>query len=146
MEAGPGAELIERKSGVAPAWENQNMGNQMSDGVEEHVAAIHPASRVLLMERDPAVRDSLERALGRRGHYVVTADTTAEAEGILDSEVIDVVVADVDSRAGTDGMELLAHVAARLPFVRRIHLTGATGECHDEVAAGLSGLCATLDG
>lgn len=81
--------------------------------------------RVLLMEGDPALGDSLERMLARRGHYVVGASSSVEAERILEMEGIDVVVAAVDPAAPRNGVELLALVMERLPFVRCVGLTGA---------------------
>ena len=113
--------LIPAKRVGGATWVYECMGDPASRCVEGDCGQL----RVLLMERDPDLCDSLERMLARRGHYVVGASSSVEAECILESEGIDVVVAAVDPASPRNGVELLALVMERLPFVRCVGLTGA---------------------
>ncbi|MES2483805.1 MAG: response regulator transcription factor [Pseudomonadota bacterium] len=64
--------------------------------------------KVLLVEDDPAMRSTLERALGRRGLQVTACEDGARALVQWRAAPPDVVVLDL-SLPGLDGLEVLAH-------------------------------------
>jgi two-component system response regulator TctD len=62
--------------------------------------------KVLLVEDDPTMRSTLERALGRRGMHVDGCDDGARALAVWRKAVPDVVVLDL-TLPGMDGLEVL---------------------------------------
>ena len=71
------------------------------------------ADRILIVDDDEALRESLEMVLAAEGYEVVTA---AEADGALDQlerNAVDVVLCDL-RMPGIDGMELLPQLVRRL--------------------------------
>ena len=79
---------------------------------------------VLFVDDHADTRSALSRLLLREGYGVLTAGTAAEARRLLESEPIDLLVADVQLPDG-DGCDLLAHArrSAR-PKLRAIAVSG----------------------
>ena len=71
------------------------------------------ADRILVVDDDDALRESLGLLLAAEGYEVVTADDAAAALARLE-EPIDVVLCDV-RMPGMDGLELLPELIRRLP-------------------------------
>ena len=84
-----------------------------------------PAARVLVVDNDPIVADSLAEFLCEEGHEGATAYNAAEALATLsrDDKPFDVVISDV-SMPGTDGIALLRQIGRAHPGVAVIMLTG----------------------
>jgi CheY-like chemotaxis protein len=82
-------------------------------------------STVLVVDDDPGVRFALSELLTDRGHRVVCAASGAEALTRL--EGVDVVVTDL-VMPGMDGLELMAHIAARAPSVPVLLVTAHGSE------------------
>jgi two-component system response regulator AtoC len=82
-------------------------------------------STVLVVDDDPGVRFALSELLSDRGHRVVCAASGAEALTRL--EGVDVVVTDL-VMPGMDGLELMAHIAARVPTVPVLLVTAHGSE------------------
>jgi DNA-binding NtrC family response regulator len=79
--------------------------------------------RVLVVEDEAYVRDSLTEILHDRGYDVTGAGTVAEGMGVLGRSPIDVVLTDF-RLPGADGLELVKQVRAASPDVPVIVLTG----------------------
>ncbi len=72
------------------------------------------SERVLIIDDDDALRESLEMVLAAEGYEVVAAPRAEAALAELDAAPVDVVLCDV-RMPGTDGMELLPQLVRRLP-------------------------------
>jgi len=84
------------------------------------------APRVLVVDDQPQILQTMTRFLGSKGYAVTTASTVEEAIVVLGQREIDVVVADV-RMPGRSGLELLADMGAdeRLRRLPAVLLTGA---------------------
>jgi two-component system response regulator AtoC len=70
--------------------------------------------RVLIVDDDAPLRESLELVLAAEGYEVVTAADADSALRRIDDSPIDVVLCDL-RMPGMDGLELLPHLVRRLP-------------------------------
>ncbi|HUT56462.1 MAG TPA: sigma-54 dependent transcriptional regulator [Phycisphaerae bacterium] len=85
-------------------------------------AAQQGTARILLVDGDPIVLDSLAAFLREEGYDVTAAASVSEATDWLAAGVYDLVITDL-SMPGQDGFELLRHVRARHPSVAVIIIT-----------------------
>ena len=81
------------------------------------------AERILVVDDDPLVRDSLGGFLELEGHAVTTAQSVPQAIDHLQAGRYALVIADV-SMPQFDGYELLRHAHANHPEVEVVMLTG----------------------
>jgi PAS domain S-box-containing protein len=97
---------------------------------------------VLLVEDEPQVRIVVERMLSSLGYDVMSAGSAAEALSVLDGSTRqpDLLLSDVVMR-GPSGRELYERLAARLPSLRVLFISGHTDDTvlrhgveHSEVA------------
>ena len=72
------------------------------------------SDRVLIVDDDESLRESLELVLAAEGFEVVTAADGVAALGRLEASSFDVVLCDV-RMPGMDGIELLPQLVRRLP-------------------------------
>jgi two-component system response regulator AtoC len=72
------------------------------------------AQRVLIVDDDDSLRESLEMVLAAEGYEVLAASRAQEALDLLERAPVDVVLCDV-RMPGMDGMELLPQLVRRLP-------------------------------
>jgi two-component system response regulator AtoC len=70
--------------------------------------------RILIVDDDPGLRESLELVLAAEGYEVVGAQNADEALGQLAHGLVDVVLCDL-RMPGMNGMELLPELVRRLP-------------------------------
>jgi DNA-binding NtrC family response regulator len=89
--------------------------------------------RVLLIDDEPALRESLAESVREAGHQVVQAADGGAGLAVLESQPIEVVICDV-RLPGMDGLTLLRQVRERRPAVDFILMT-AFAEVTDAVAA-----------
>jgi two-component system response regulator AtoC len=82
-----------------------------------------PRGRVLVVEDEVYVRESLTEILRERGYDVVESSTVAEAVRLLAHAPIDVVLTDF-RLPGADGLALVKQVQASAPDVPVVVLTG----------------------
>jgi two-component system, NtrC family, response regulator HydG len=92
-----------------------------------------PVATLLVADDDPAVRESLERALAREGYTVVLAPDGQSALDRLREGNIDLVLSDL-KMPGLSGLELLPRAKAAAPDVDFIMLT-AFGTVEEAVKA-----------
>src|SRR5262252_377380 len=92
-----------------------------------------PLATLLVADDDPAVRQSLERALTREGYTVVLAPDGQAALERLQTGGIDLVLSDL-KMPGLNGLELLPRAKAVAPEVDFIMLT-AFGTVEEAVKA-----------
>ena len=74
------------------------------------------AERILIVDDDEALRDSLELVLYSEGYTVVSADTGEAALARIEEHPVDVVLCDL-RMPGIDGFELMPQIARHLPDV-----------------------------
>jgi two-component system response regulator AtoC len=70
--------------------------------------------RILIVDDDEALRDSLQMVLAAEGYDVVAAANAGEALSRIDAGPVDVVLCDL-RMPGIDGLELLPQLGRRLP-------------------------------
>jgi DNA-binding NtrC family response regulator len=81
-------------------------------------------ARILIVDDDPVITESLAELLRAHGHEVCAAPGESEAKNILDQDHgIQIVISDI-ALPGPSGLELLKHIRARHPAVAVILLTG----------------------
>ncbi len=74
------------------------------------------AERILIVDDDEALRESLELVLVSEGYAVVAADSGEAALGCIEEHPVDVVLCDL-RMPGIDGFELMPQIARQLPGV-----------------------------
>jgi DNA-binding NtrC family response regulator len=78
---------------------------------------------VLLVDDDENLLHGLTRALRRQPYRIFTARSGNEAQWVLKTQPVDVIVCD-EQMPGMSGSDLLGWAAAQFPDVVRIVLTG----------------------
>lgn len=81
--------------------------------------------RVLIVEDDEDLRDTLAATLEDRGLDVQTAGSRAEAWALLDVAPPDLVVTDIRMRGAPEGLHLAQELRARWPNLRVVAFTGS---------------------
>ncbi len=94
-----------------------------------------PPQRILLVDDNTALRQTLAYVLALRKHDVQTSATFARASEILQREPFDILITDVLLADGR-GDRLAALAARALPELRVIYITGFTGEDFEMNEAG----------
>jgi DNA-binding NtrC family response regulator len=79
--------------------------------------------RLLLVDDDPAFRNSLQEYLERHGHAVETAENGREALTKLEQAGYDVVLTDYNMPE-LNGMGVLQHIQQYYPFLPVVMMTG----------------------
>jgi DNA-binding NtrC family response regulator len=82
---------------------------------------------ILLVDDEADIRDLLAQYLEVSGFRATTAANPAEAMAVVERDPPDLVISDLQLE-GSDGLELLDRVRARLPDVPLILLTGVLFE------------------
>jgi len=80
-------------------------------------------ARILLAEDDESLREFLARALRRAGHLVEAASDGSIADEAMQSNVFDLLLADV-VMPGLDGIELARRASAKDPALKVLFITG----------------------
>jgi len=79
--------------------------------------------RILIVDDEPLVRDSLSEILCSRGYSVETADNGVQALSRLEERISDLVIADV-KMPNLDGLSLLKQIKSRFPNTAVVVMTG----------------------
>jgi CheY-like chemotaxis protein len=95
--------------------------------------------RVLVVDDDQAIRDSLRKVLQEAGYEVVLAAGGLEADIRFEPGQIDLVVLDLNL-PNQSGWDVFEHLTTRYPFVPVIILTGLPNQYRMAVAAGVGAL------
>ncbi len=95
------------------------------------------ADRILIVDDDVALRESLEMVLAAEGYQVLAAPEAEAALSLLESHDVDAVLCDL-RMPGIDGMELLPQLIRRLPGVPVILMSayGSTDLAVEAMQAG----------
>ena len=111
-------------SKAVPAAEFETM---VAEGARLDLEAlgISRQRRLLLVDDDAGVLQSLKRVFRREGYGILTANSGEEALAVLGQHNVQVVVSD-QRMGGMSGAEMLARVAEIYPETIRIMLTGYT--------------------
>jgi CheY-like chemotaxis protein len=92
---------------------------------------------VLVIDDEETIRTALVREMRRLGRPVMVAATPLEAVRALQDETNSIDVALVDLGLGTaDGLDIVEHVAAEYPAVRRVVMSGQRIEDLETAVAG----------
>lgn len=83
--------------------------------------------RVLVVDDDPQIRQSMDLLLTEVGCQVHLATGTAQACDIARAHPLDVLLSDMRLQAGDDGLQVLQAVRAIQPGLRAALITGDTG-------------------
>ena len=82
--------------------------------------------RVLVVDDEVQIRESMALLLTELGYEVLTADGTEQALQALDTGPVDMLLCDLRLREGDDGLRTIGAVLARQPQVRVALVTGET--------------------
>jgi DNA-binding NtrC family response regulator len=98
--------------------------------------------RILLVEDQEGLRNSIERGLRLHQYEVRAVSTMAEAKAALQSERIDLVLSDVTLQGASSGFDLAAWARDRRPGLPILLISGmalffAPPELHDDPAVRL---------
>jgi CheY-like chemotaxis protein len=96
-------------------------------------------ARVLVVDDDVSVRESLQKVLEVAGYEVVMAGGGLEAAVRFEPEQIDMLLLDLNL-PNQSGWEVLEHLTTRYPLVPVIIITGLPGQFSTALAAGADAL------
>jgi two-component system, probable response regulator PhcQ len=85
--------------------------------------AASTTATILLVDDEPHVTEALKRALRREPYKFLTATSAADAQKLLESEHVDVVISD-EQMPGTSGSQFLSSVCKQFPHTIRMILSG----------------------
>ena len=122
---GQGTEVTLRMPLAVESSEPARAG--LSDGRTEHSPQGLQGLRVLVVDDDPQVRQSMELLLTEVGCQVHLASGTAQARDLARTQPFDVLLSDLRLQAGDDGLQVLQAVRALQPGLRAALITGDTG-------------------
>lgn len=95
--------------------------------------------RILIVDDDASIRDSLKKILDDSGYEAETASNADEAAGRFDSGQTDLLLLDLHL-AGQSGWDMFERLTTRHPFVPVIIITGMSGQYETALAAGAGAL------
>lgn len=95
--------------------------------------------RVLIVDDDAGVRESMKRVLEAAGYEVVLSADGPEAESQFAPGEIDLVLLDLNLPSQS-GWELFEHLSREYPLVRVIIITGMPNQYETALAAGVGAL------
>ena len=99
----------------------------LADGPAPHSPQGLQGLRVLVVDDDPQVRQSMELLLNEVGCHVHLASGTPQACDVARSQPLDVLLSDLRLQAGDDGLQVLQAVRSIQPGLRAALITGDTG-------------------
>jgi len=111
--------LAQEPAGSAPAADADATTTRMSSGLT--------GLRVLVVDDDPQVRQSMELLLTEVGCRVHLAAGTAQASEVARQTPLDALLTDLRLQGGDDGLQVLRAVQALQPGLRCALITGDTG-------------------
>ena len=92
--------------------------------------------RILVVDDDASVRESLRGLLQRNGYWVRVAADGEEAESSLSNERADLMVLDLEMPR-RDGFDVFEEVSARFPHLPIIVITGLADQLDTKLIPGL---------
>ncbi len=95
--------------------------------------------RVLIVDDDRSVRESLRKVLAGAGYSVMLATDGQKAVDLFEHDVVDLLLLDI-GLPGENGWETLEHITTRKPTPPIIVITGQTGQFNMALAAGVGAL------
>lgn len=96
-------------------------------------------ARVLIVDDDAAVRESVARVLGASGYEVAAASDGQEAVLRFEPDQVDLVLLDLNL-PDESGWDVFERLTTRYPFVPIIIITGLSDQYPTALAAGASAL------
>jgi len=95
--------------------------------------------RLLVVDDDASVRESLKRVLEHAGYEVELAADAAEAEGKFDDHSFDLLILDLNL-PDRDGWDVLERVSSSYPLLPVILITGLIDQLETLIIPGASAL------
>lgn len=95
--------------------------------------------KILVVDDDNAVRESLRKLLAAQGYDVLTAHDSAEALQHFESQTINLVVLDINLGA-VDGWKTFQRMTVTNAFVPTVVITGEFGQRERALTAGVEAL------
>ena len=86
--------------------------------------------KILVMDDDALLRESLQRLLTKLGYQVVCMDTGEKTVSYFQSNGADLVLLDLFMEGGMDGIETYRRIRALRPFQKAIMLSGYADPKH----------------
>jgi CheY-like chemotaxis protein len=96
---------------------------------------LSPAATLLIVDDEPAIRESLSLVLTEVGYSVRSAEDGFSALREIVNEAPELLLSDLNM-PGISGFELLSEVRRRFPAIRTIAMSGSF--CGDEVPSGVA--------
>ncbi|MFB3891622.1 MAG: sigma-54-dependent transcriptional regulator [Phycisphaerae bacterium] len=122
MTNGPADNGLQRGMGV-PSAGTRGQDAPATHGQDARATPPRPKARILLVDDDQIILDSLSGFLSLEGYEVTTAQSAQRAIDHLEAARYDLVITDV-SMPDRDGFDLLRHARSRHPDVVVIMITG----------------------
>ena len=102
------------------------------------IAPYQPGVRILVVERDRLLRESISIQLHLRGHVLLEANTSERALATIRSgQAFDVLLTEIDTAAGPDGWALAEEARLRHPSVSVIYTSTKPVEAACEASGSL---------
>lgn len=98
-----------------------------------------PSYKILVVDDDPSITDSVRRLLTQAGHRVSCADSVRAAQRLLEQEVFDLHIIDI-LMPDEDGLQLMIRLREAYPSVRIVAMSGGgliPPQIHLQMAKGL---------
>ena len=83
---------------------------------------VRPVKKILVVDDEPSVTDSLELILGSAGFEVLTASSFAESTNVLQQNPVDLVITDL-RLSDASGIDVIKHIKQHTPDVEVILMT-----------------------
>ena len=102
-------------------------------------ASRHPAKRILLVDDDPAVRDSLNDVLVAEGYFVMPAENGQQALNIAANAKVDLALLDLIMPV-KNGWDTFEHLTREHPLISIIIVTARPNQLFTAAGAGAAAL------
>jgi len=95
--------------------------------------------RILLVDDDPTVRDSLNGVLAAEGYFVIPAENGQQALDLASQSPVDLVLLDLNM-PGKNGWDTFEQLTREHPLIPIIIVTGRSNQLFTALSAGAGGL------
>ena len=100
---------------------------------------IHPGRRILLVDDDPTVRDSLKDVLQAEGYQIIPAEDGQRALEIANKSAVDLVLLDLNMPV-KNGWDTFEQLTREHPFIPVIIVTARSNQLFTALGAGAAAL------
>jgi len=108
-------------------------------GAQRNRPTCHPCHRILLVDDDPTVRDSLNDVLVAEGYSVITAENGQQALDLVNTLPVDLVLLDLNMPV-KNGRDTFERLTADHPLIPIIIVTARPNQIFTALSAGVGAL------